>query len=107
MLRNASPQQRREVKLLALLEEYRDLFDGSLGKWKAEKYDIELKPNAKLYHARAFPIPRVHEQSLRMEVDRLYQEGVLRKINDSEWWHQRSSYRRKTGQSGLFRTFGN
>ncbi len=80
-----SPQRRREVQATGLLEEYRDLFDGSLGKWKGEKYDIELKQDAKPYHSRAFPIPRVHEQSLRMEVDRLCQEGVLRKMNDSEW----------------------
>jgi len=77
--------EEEKAKLLEVLEEYRDLFDGSLGKWRGEQYDIELKPDAKPYHARAFPIPRVHEQSLRLEVDRLCQEGVLRKINDSEW----------------------
>ena len=44
-----------------------------------------MQPNASPYHARAFPIPRIHEQSLRMEVDRLVKEGVLRKINRSEW----------------------
>ena len=72
-------------KLLKLLEEFADLFDGSLGKWKGELYDIELKPDAKPYHARAFPIPKVHERTLRMEVDRLCEQGVLRQLNDSEW----------------------
>ena len=62
-----------------------ELFDGTLGKWKNTQYNIELQPNALPYHARAFPIPRIHEQSLRMEVDRLVKEGVLRKINRSEW----------------------
>ena len=72
-------------KLRKLLEKYKELFDGTLGKWKNTQYNIELQPNALPYHARAFPIPRIHEQSLRMEVDRLVKEGVLRKINRSEW----------------------
>jgi len=40
------------------------LFDGSLGTWTGDDYDIELRSDATPYHARAFPIPRVHEQTL-------------------------------------------
>ena len=72
-------------KLRKLLEEYVELFDGSLGQWKDTYYDIELQPGAQPYHARAFPIPRIHEKALRLEVERLIKEGVLKKINRSEW----------------------
>ena len=34
--------------LHVLLERYSDLFDGTLGKWKMEDYDIELRPDASL-----------------------------------------------------------
>ena len=66
------------------MKKYESLFDGSLGTWKGEDYDIELRSDAKPYHARAFPIPRIHEQTLRHEVDRLCKTGVLKKVNRSE-----------------------
>ena len=71
--------------LHALLEKYSDLFDGTLGKWQMEDYDVELRPDAKPYHAKAYPIPKVHVNTLKMEVDRLCQVGVLKKVNRSEW----------------------
>jgi hypothetical protein len=71
--------------LLKLLQKHEALFDGTLGNWKDETYNIELKPDAKPYHARAYPIPKIHEATLRKEVDRLCEIGVLRKINRSEW----------------------
>lgn len=72
-------------QLLTLLTKYNSLFDGTLGHWKEKKYEIELKPDAKPYHARHFPIPKTYEATLRMEVDRLCQIGVLYRINRSEW----------------------
>jgi hypothetical protein len=72
-------------KLVHLLEKHPDLFDGSLGKWNGIEYDIELKPDAKPSHARAYPVPRIHEATLKVEVARLCKIGVLRKINRSEW----------------------
>jgi hypothetical protein len=72
-------------KLLTVLRKHEILFDGTLGRWEGRPCDIELKPGATPYHARPFPIPRVHEQTLKMELERLCQIGVLKKINHSEW----------------------
>ena len=80
---NLEPEQQEQ--LLALLKKHEQLFDGSLGKMKSEPYDIELKDNAKPYHAKPFPIPHAHEAKLRAEVQRLCEIGVLTKVNDSEW----------------------
>jgi hypothetical protein len=74
-----------QYELNSLLKKYESLFDGTLGIWKGENYDIELRKDAKPYHSRAYPIPRIHEQTLRHEVDRLCQIGVLKKVNRSEW----------------------
>ena len=71
--------------LLQLLQKYKSLFDGTLGHWKGETYDIQLKPDVQPYHARAYPIPKAYESTLRMEVSRLCQAGVLKKVNRSEW----------------------
>ena len=76
--------EEREM-LFKLLNKYKDLFDGTLGRWNLGTYDIELKPDAKPYHARGFPVPRVHEKTLRQEVERLCKLGVLKKVNRSEW----------------------
>jgi hypothetical protein len=61
------------------------LFDGTLGTWKGGQYDIDLKADAKPYHARSFPIPKIHEKTLKEEVMRLCNIGVLKKVNRSEW----------------------
>ena len=73
------------AKLRMLLGKYEDLFDGTLGKWRLEPYDIELQPGAKPYHARPYPVPKAYKRTLRMEVERLCEVGVLKKINCSEW----------------------
>ena len=74
-----------QILLRRLLRKHESLFDGQLGHWKNEEYNLELKPGAVPYHARAYPIPKIHEQTLRKEVDRLCHIGVLRKVNRSEW----------------------
>ena len=62
------------------MKKYSILFDGTIGRWKNELYEIDLKAGAQPY-----PIPKIHEKTLRMEVERLVQIGVLKKINRSEW----------------------
>jgi transposase InsO family protein len=74
-----------QQQLLELLSKYAELFDGTLGTWKGQQVDLELKEGATPYHARAYPIPRCHIDTLKMEVERLCQAGVLKKVNRSEW----------------------
>ncbi len=38
---------------------------------------FELKEGAKPYHSRAFPIPRVHKETIMKEIKRLIELGVL------------------------------
>jgi Reverse transcriptase (RNA-dependent DNA polymerase) len=68
-----------------LLHKYQHVFDGTLGQWKSTPYDIQLKDNVTPYHAKPFPIPKVHEHTLQVELSRLCSIGVLKKINRSEW----------------------
>ena len=78
-----NPEQR--MLLLALLKKHEPLFDGQLGDWKGEPVEIPLKEDAKPYHARAFPIPHIHESTFKKDLDRLVKIGVLTKVNHSEW----------------------
>jgi len=36
-------------------------------------------------NAKAYPVPKAYEGTLKLEIDRLVQAGVLRKVNRSEW----------------------
>ena len=72
-------------QLHALLHKYKHLFDGTLGTWNNKPYNIELKEGAKPYHSRPFPVPKIHERTLKVKLDRLIKLGVLKRINDSEW----------------------
>ena len=74
-----------QQKLFQLLRKYEQLFDGTLGKWTGSKVSLELAENAKPYHAKAFPVPRVHYETLRKEVERLCEIGVLKRVNRSQW----------------------
>ena len=46
-----------QTQLLSLLHKYQHLFDGSLGVWNGQPYDIELKPEAKPYHSQTISGP--------------------------------------------------
>ena len=62
-------------QLHALLSKYKHLFDGN----------IKLKEGAKPYHSRPFLLPKIHERTLKVELDRFVKLGVLKQIIDSEW----------------------
>ena len=82
-MKNLNSNQRS--LLLALLKKNETLFDGQLGNWVGNPVEIPLKEGAKPYHARAFPIPNIYEQTFKKDFDRLESIGVLQKVNRSEW----------------------
>ena len=47
--------------------------------------DIELQSGAKHYHSKPYPVPQSHKASFCKEVELLFQLGVLKKVNCSEW----------------------
>ena len=59
--------QEQQEELNSLLKKYESLFNGSLGIWKGEDYDIELRSDAIPYHACAFPIPHIHNKLYDMK----------------------------------------
>ena len=72
-------------KLLDLLFEFKQLFDGTLGDWNTSPARLELRQNYSPYVGRAYPIPKCHQDVFRKEVDRLENLGVLKWEGDSEW----------------------
>jgi hypothetical protein len=55
------------------------LLDGTL------EVKLNLKEDAKPYHAKALPVPKNHHDTLKHEIERLVKLGVLKRCSDSEW----------------------
>ena len=69
-----------------LFQKYECQFDGTVGTWNTEPVDLILKdPTAAPYHSKAYPVPYSQEQKLKEKVDRMCKQGIMRKINHSEW----------------------
>ena len=64
--------------------QYETLFYGTVGDWKEELVNFELKPDAKPYRGRPFPVPQVHKDIIKKEFARLVEIGVLTPIQESE-----------------------
>ena len=78
----ASSQQN---KLLRLLVELEELFDGTLGGFKTEPVNFKLKEGITPYHGRSYPVSHSQLDMFRKEVDRLEGLGVLKRQPSSEW----------------------
>jgi hypothetical protein len=61
----------QQKKLLQLLTKYESLFDGTLGDWKTKPVSFQLKKGVSPYHGQAFPVPKVHKETIIKEVERL------------------------------------
>ena len=62
-----------------------DIFDGNLGICTGKTYYLPMKEDGKPYHARAFPVPKIHKLTLKTEIYRLVKLLVLRKVNRYQW----------------------
>ena len=58
------------------------MFDSTLGNYTGTEYIID---GAKAYHSKPFPIPKIHKETLKTEVNRLITIGVLKRKNNSKW----------------------
>jgi hypothetical protein len=76
---------KNQKKLLQCLVKFDSLVDGTLGDWKTKSVSFQLKEGASPYHSRAFPVPKIHEDVLIKEVERLCKLGVLEWQHYSEW----------------------
>ncbi len=75
----------QQKKLLQLRKKYESLFDGTLGGWNTKLVLFQLKEGVSSYHGRAFPVPKIHKDTIMKEVERLCKLGVLERQPASEW----------------------
>jgi hypothetical protein len=70
---------------LQLLKKYKSLFDGTLDDWKTKPVSFQLKEGISPHHGQAFPVPKIHKDTIMKEVERLCKLGVLERQPASEW----------------------
>jgi hypothetical protein len=75
----------QQKKLLQLLKKYESLFDGTLGDYKTKPISFQLKEGVSPYHGRAFPVPKIHKDTIMKVVERLCKLGVFKRQPASEW----------------------
>ena len=74
----------QKKKLLKVFEGHERLFEGKLGCCPGEKIHLELKPGAKLHHARPHPVPLRQTQLFQGEAAHSCDEGVMTPCGASE-----------------------
>ena len=83
---NVSHLNYEEINLLlSLLEDFEDLFDGTLGKWTTEPVNLELNPDPKPFNSRYYPVPRIKEETLIKGITRLVEIGVLTPVQHIQY----------------------
>jgi putative transposase len=75
----------QQDQLFNLLSQYKDLFEGTLGEWPDEEVSVELTKDAVPYHCgKPIRIPHIHLETLKKEVQRLVDIGVLEVVDGSK-----------------------
>ena len=71
--------------MLQVLRDKSKMFDGTFGVYPHKKVHINIDPDAKPVHARPYPVPRIHLNTFKKELDHLVEIGVLLPQQESEW----------------------
>ena len=58
----------QQQQLFDCLNKHATLFDGMLGLWKGEPYNIDLRDGVQPHHAKPYGVPQAYEQTFKQEV---------------------------------------
>ena len=72
-------------KLEDLVRQYPALFDGKLGTIKGVTANLVVKENATPQYFKPRPVPYALRDKVAAELSRLEKEGVLKKVESSDW----------------------
>ena len=74
-----------EWELKNILDEYGDLFDGSLDCYNREPIDLNIGSHVKPIFIKPQPVPFAFKAAIDEEIDRLIKIGVIEKVSDNDW----------------------
>ena len=84
---NNSTQLNNEERnlLIILLEDFEELFDGTLGDWATEPVNLELNPYSKPFNSRYYLVPIFNKEIFRKEFKLLVEIIVLTLVHQSQY----------------------
>jgi hypothetical protein len=85
MLWNSKQTSEQRQDLYQLLKKYTRLFSGKLGLYHHRKVHIDLIEGAEPKHSRPYPVPHIHYDTFKKELEHMVRLGVLVKQGTSEW----------------------
>ncbi|XP_060881762.1 uncharacterized protein K02A2.6-like [Metopolophium dirhodum] len=72
-------------KLELLINEFEELFEEKIGKYKYEKVTLKVKEECTPIFCKPRPIPFAFNKKVEGELDRLEREDIIQKVETSEW----------------------
>ena len=84
-LKGACPELSRQEKLQTLLDAHAELFQAELGTIKGITAKLQMKEGATPKFCKAHPVPYSLLDAVNEECDRLERQGIVEKIEFSEW----------------------
>lgn len=82
---DSQPELKKQDQLNMKTAEYKDVFDYNIGKLKYFKLKLHLKDDAHSKFCRPHQVPYALKEKANTELDRLGSEGIVTKVNHSDW----------------------
>ena len=73
------------TQILRLLKQFEDLFDGNLGDWYTEPFDLELKPYSEPFNCKYYMVTIINKVTFHKELQRLEKIGVLTLVQQYQY----------------------
>ena len=73
------------TQLLRLLEDFKDLFDGTLGAWDTEPVNLELNPGSKSFNSKYYTVLRINKETYCKDLKCSVEIGVLTPVQQSQF----------------------
>ena len=68
---NSTKPNYYDITQLLCIQKKEDLFDGTLGERYTEPVNLELNPNYKPFYCKNYPVPSIHKDTYRKELQLL------------------------------------
>ena len=82
---NTTHMNTKEItQLLRLLEDFKKLFDGTLGNWDIEPVKLELNTGYKPFNNKYYPLPIINKETFCKELKRSVKIGLLTPVQQSQ-----------------------
>jgi RNase H-like domain found in reverse transcriptase/Reverse transcriptase (RNA-dependent DNA polymerase)/Integrase zinc binding domain len=92
-------------RLESLLIEFQDIMKGGLGLLPGPPLDLELKPEARPFHLKPYPVPRADIPAVKAEADRMVTFGIWEETFDTPWASPSFAIKKKNGSVRIVTDF--